>query len=33
MPSVRGPPGQGEGAVNPAFDQERYERMRKGALV
>ena len=22
---------QGEGAVNPAFDQERYERLRKGA--
>ena len=25
------PSGQGEGAVNPAFDQERYERLRKGA--
>ena len=32
-PVCGAPSGQGEGAVNPAFDQERYERMRKGALV
>ena len=30
-PVCGAPSGQGEGAVNPAFDQERYERLRKGA--
>lgn len=30
-PVCGAPSSQGEGAVNPAFDQERYERLRKGA--
>lgn len=30
-PWCGGPLQPGGGAVNPAFDQERYERLRKGA--
>ena len=30
-PVCGAPSSQGEGAGNPAFDQERYERLRKGA--